>query len=72
MQVYQAPFRDPTIVAALKQEYQDFYQSIGIPRTAEETKNAFGAANPGKKREQAVSFFMILLFCDGFYLILPL
>ena len=65
-QVYQAPSRDPSIVAALKKEYQDFYQSIGISRTAEEAKNAFGSANPDKKRKQAVSFLIIVLFCYGF------
>ena len=70
--VYQAPCRDPSIVAALKKEYQDFYKSIGISRTAEEAKNAFGSANPDKKRKQAVSFLIILLFCYGVYLILPL
>jgi hypothetical protein len=54
-QLYQAPSRDPSIVAALKKQYQDFYQSIGMPRNAEETKNALAGANPDKKRKQAVS-----------------
>ena len=67
-QIYQAPSRDPSIVAALKKEYQDFYQSIGISRTAEEAKNALAGANPNKKRKQAVTFLllqdfvMVLLF----------
>ena len=65
-QVYQAPSRDPSIVAALKKEYQDFYQSIGFPRTAEEAKNAFGSANPDKKRKQAVTFLLFYYFCNGF------
>ncbi len=57
MQVYFAPSRDPSIVAALKKEYQDFYQSIGISRTADDARNALGSANPDKKRKQAVSLF---------------
>ena len=72
MQVYEAPSRDPAIVAALNKEYQDFYQSIGISRTADDAKNAFGSANPDKKRKQAVSFLIMLLCCHGSYLILPL
>jgi hypothetical protein len=62
-QIYQAPSRNPSIVAALKKEYQDFYQSIGFSRTAEEAKNALAGANPNKKCKQAVSlllFFVIL------------
>jgi hypothetical protein len=46
MQVYEAPSRDPAIVAALKKEHQDFYQSIGISRTADNAKYAFGSAVP--------------------------
>ena len=53
--VYLAPRRDPSIVAALKKEYQDFYESIGFSRTAEQAKNALAAANPDKKRKQAVN-----------------
>jgi len=58
-QIYQAPSRDPSIVAALKKEYQDFYQSIGISRTWEQAKNALAAANPDKKRKQAVTFLLL-------------
>ncbi len=47
-------------MVALKKEYQDFYQSIGISRTAEEAKNALAGANPNKKRRQAVTFFLLL------------
>ena len=73
VQVYLAPSRDPSIVAALKQEYLDFYKSIGFSRSADEAKNAFGAANPDKKRKQAVSlllfillwFYSILYLCSG-------
>jgi hypothetical protein len=32
--VYLAPRREPSIVAALKKEYQDFYKSIGLSRSA--------------------------------------
>jgi hypothetical protein len=56
MQIYEAPSRDPAIVAALKKEYQDFYESIGFSRTADDARNALGSANPNKKRKQAVSF----------------
>jgi hypothetical protein len=60
-QVYLAPRRDPSIVAALKTEYTDFYKSIGFSRSADDAKNAFGAANPSKKSKQAVSFLLFFL-----------
>jgi len=58
-QLYQSPSFDPSIAAALKKEYQDFYQSIGISRTWEQAKNALAAANPDKKRKQAVTFLLL-------------
>jgi hypothetical protein len=58
----QAPSRDQSIVCALKKEYQDFYQSIGFSRTAEDAKNALAGANPNKKRKQAVSFLVFYYF----------
>ena len=58
-QLYQSPSFDPSIAAALKKEYQDFYQSIGISRTAEQAKNALAGANPDKKRKQAVTFLLL-------------
>jgi hypothetical protein len=60
-QVYLAPIREPSIVAALKKEYQDFYKSIGFSRTAEQAKDAFGSAHPSKKSKQAVSFLLFIL-----------
>ena len=53
MQLHQD--RDPVIVANLKKEYQDFYESIGISRSAEQAKDALAAANPNKKRKQSVN-----------------
>ena len=53
MQLHQD--RDPVIVANLKKEYQDFYESIGISRSAEQAKDALSAANPNKKRKQSVN-----------------
>ncbi len=71
-QVYLAPIREPSIVAALKKEYLDFYKSIGFSRTAEQAKDAFGSANPSKKSKQAVNpaltlyfYFLILSLCSG-------
>jgi hypothetical protein len=68
--VYLAPRRDPSI--ALKTEYTDFYKSIGFSRSADDAKNAFGAANPSKKSKQAVSFLLFILLWFLFNLILPL
>jgi hypothetical protein len=64
VQLYQAHHRDQAIVATLKKEYIDCYQSIGINRTPEDAKNALAAANPDKKLKQAVWFYFIrFLFC---------
>jgi hypothetical protein len=59
--LYLAPRREPSIVAALKKEYQDFYKSIGLSRSAEKAKDAFGSANPSKKSKQVVSFLLFIL-----------
>ncbi len=59
--VYLAPRREPSIVGALKKEYQDFYKSIGLSRSAEQAKDAFGSANPSKKSKQVVSFLLFIL-----------
>jgi hypothetical protein len=53
MQLHQD--RDPAIVVNLKKEYQDFYESIGISRSAQQAKDALAAANPNKKRKQSVN-----------------
>jgi hypothetical protein len=59
--------RDPAIVANLKKEYQDFYESIGISRSAQQAKDALAAANPNKKRKQSVTpalapyFYLLIL-----------
>jgi len=50
-----AAFRDPAIARALKQEHIDFYMTLNIKRSPNDAKNAFGSANPDKKRKQAVS-----------------
>jgi hypothetical protein len=48
------PISRPSIVAALKQEYINFYKSIEIDHSPSHAKNAFGSANPDKKGKQAV------------------
>ena len=52
--VYLAPRRDPSIVAALKKEYQDFYESIGFSRTAEQvdtSQECIGSCEPGQEAQ---------------------
>ena len=52
--LFLAPSQDPAISVSLRQEYRDFYESIGFPRTAADARNALGGANPNKKAKQAV------------------
>jgi hypothetical protein len=52
--LFLAASQDPAISVSLRQEYRDFYESIGFPRTAADARDALGGANPNKKAKKAV------------------